>query len=95
MIYSARRVGDQGAAAGAAQLAQSPTHHLAAVDATARTRVDVFDGHLIILAVRVLQQPDPLEVVAGMDLAADQQRYALLDAQGAHARAIAVGALTL
>ena len=72
--------------AGADPLAQSQAHQLAPVDAATSARVDVLDRGLSIFEVRVLEQSHQLAVIAGVDLAVDQQRHALFEAQRGHAR---------
>jgi hypothetical protein len=71
--------------AGRDPVAQCQAHHLSAVDSPARTSINVLNGGLSIFEVRVLEQAYQLAVIACMDLAINQQRYAFLKAQRGHA----------
>ena len=60
-LASAGRAGDQHTVTGADPLAQSNAHHLAAVDASTGTCVDILNRSLAVLEVRVLGVPGVTE----------------------------------
>jgi hypothetical protein len=48
-------------------------------------RIDLLDGGLPVLEVRVLEQSHQLAVIASVALTVDQERHALLEARCGHA----------